>query len=128
MAKKKKSNFFSELTEKDIRVSYIDPILGLVNNLTICEAKGAGSGDIRIRGLPFTTSTSPDFAGANCDVFYNNAATSWVNLKAGATSANTQLYVYGQTAATTNTIREGNFTASDINSNFEIRCSITYRV
>ena len=39
MAKKKKSNFFSELTEKDIRVSYIDPILGLVNNLTICEAK-----------------------------------------------------------------------------------------
>ena len=96
--------------------------------IIVISAKGAGSGDIRIRGLPFTTSTSPDFAGANCDVFYNNAATSWVNLKAGATSANTQLYVYGQTAATTNTIREGNFTASDINSNFEIRCSITYRV
>ena len=104
-----------------------------VGDLIYCQfrihitAKGSGSGNIRVGGLPFSTATDFDFAGANCDLFYANAATSWVNLKAGARSGNTQLYVYGQTAATTNTIREGNFTSSNINSNFTLRGSITYR-
>jgi|13_taG_2_1085334.scaffolds.fasta_scaffold23794_3 hypothetical protein len=106
-----------------------------VGSLVFCmfrvaiSAKGSGTGSIRLSGLPFNTSGfGGDFAGGNCDLFYSNGATNWVNLKAGARASNPQLYIYGQIAATNRTIREGNFDDTDINSNFDLRGSFSYRI
>jgi hypothetical protein len=104
-----------------------------VGELVYCEfriaitAKGGGSGQIRIGGLPFNCSSVSDFTSACADIFFDNTATSYVNFKVGARANNAQLYVYGQTAATTDVIREGNFSSGNINSNLDLRGGFTYR-
>lgn len=90
----------------------------------VLSAKGTITGNVQIQGLPFVSENTANLY-AHAAVYWNNTATSWVNLQGYIPSNTSAITIVGNAAAAIGS--STNLTTADIGNTTQMMVTILYR-